>query len=783
MQKKFTLRKAMSMILALTIVLGMMSSMSLVASADASLPDGGTTTPYIYVEADGFNKGEALKNSTWTNKGTGNDLTVLNPNGTAMAATEKTFSNGKKSVLLTGIRMGENVTSKTTPYTFIMLAKNDGNWGNTAGGAVFFTGTSGSNGLILWGEKDGEYKFAYGKNVNNKSSVGYAKTKGWRVIAGTVDSTNGFIAYENGVKVGAKTTVDKMDTVTQWGIGANANDNRHAEFASVLIYESALTPEEIKSVSDGLLKKYLGVNAVSAVAEANGETIKLTLSALPEILPSVTDFTLMIDDTEQALGTVAAVDGETALTLTLPDGVTIPYGSTVNLTSKTGLISECAGLSVDISAIENPSGIIPSIVAANICVRGKEIVLKTDVQCVVNSETDFTEFVVKNGEEVAANVTNITVKGKFIYLTLDKELPYNNADLVLSDVAGNIVSAAGGLALPITEQALVWYTDTVIPEDGLDLWLESDYGVTADETTGVLSKWEDKTGKYTFAGTTNQTDDITSYTKKTIAGVNKPVIGSNMEAAKIAVDYEGDWTWIVLAKPHTMNTSGNAALGSLGNAIIWRINNSENMNVQLGGGSQQSMSIAERQEGLPMRMLALSYSNSKCDIYSDNEEKRTVSKNGSNDPAKITQYQIGGAKNNKEDYAAFMVYHRALSEAEIQSVYQYLYEKYLMNDQNQYAVTSSYVVDEETNVATVTTTVKRRSVKGRLVSNAIIASYDVNQLKDVDYTELTLPLWNKNFMFHDIELADTPDIRVFTWHTFEDLTPLADVVNSVQRIE
>ncbi len=693
MRKLQSIRKILSLILAISICMGMLGSMTIVQAAET--PIGGTTTPYIYVDADSFNYDSTTKaNSTWTNKGNGPaTLTVLKDNGATMTATTNTFANGESSVKLKAMRLGETLaTNETTDYTFIMMVKNDGAWGTTTDSGMFFTGASGVNGMILWGITTGEYTAAYGKNVNGKSSVGYRATKDWRVIAGTVDATNGFIAYENGIPTGKGLTAsNNINVVSQWGIGTNANDNRYAEFATVLIYEEKLDATEIKSISDALLTKYVGVAASSAVADVNGGSITLTVSSMPEAELAASDFLLTVGGITQAIDSVETVDGEAKVVLNLPTGVFLSKGQAVTLTSNTGIVTSCNGLIVDTNDIEGPELIPPVLESANICADGKEIVLKTDVECELKSESDFSEFVVKNGGSAIANVSAVSFKGNYIYLTLNVSLPYNLSGLVLCDANDNIISAEGA-ALPLENELLTWYNDSLIPQDDLDLWLESDYGVTANDSTGVLSSWKDKTGNYTFNGTVTK-NNIASYTKKTKTGVNCPVIGSDMDAVKVDKSYTGDWTWIVLTKPYDLNAgSGSAAIGSLGGTIMWRVNNKEDINIQPNGQSENTVSLASQQKGLPLRMLAFSF-NDKTNtygIYSDDRTKVTRDYDDSLSIGAITQYQLGGASRNREDYAAFMVYHRELSESEIQSVYKYLYDKYLLPETE---VTSAVVCD------------------------------------------------------------------------------------------
>ncbi len=778
MRKCKTLRKTLSMLLAMAICISMLGGMTVVLAAD--VPTGGTATPYIYVDADGFNYDLTTKtDSTWTNKGSGSNLTVLNSSNTYMVATENTFNNGTKSLKLTAIRMGENISGgKTTPHTLIMMVKNDGAWTNSAASGMFFNGTSGTNGFTIWGEKDGSYKVACGKNVNDKKNVGYKTTKGWRVIAGSVDTTNGLIAYENGNKVGTLAYANSIDKVTQWGIGSNNNSDRWAEFATVLIYEEALSATEIKSISDALLTKYVGVTATSAVADEHGEKITLTLSATPEADLAASDFTLNVGSGTQTIDKIEAGTNAGEVVISLPSGETLPYREIVTLTSNTGIVTTTT-INVDVSAIENPNTAAPVLESANICVRGKEIVLKTDVQCELKSEADLTTMIVENGEDTAATVTAVSFKDKFAYLTLDTALPYNTAGLTLNDTGSNIVSTAGSVALPLSGQALTWYTDSVIPQDGLDLWLESDSGVTADSETGVLSSWADKTGNYTFSD-----GDIGTYTKTSIGGVNLPVVSSNNKDLSITRAYTGDWTWIVLTTPqkdidgNIVDTGGTSAIGTLGGAIMWRANKSENINLQPKSGSEDTVLLGTQKEGLPLRMITFSYENASktYNIYSDNEAMvtRTVTTGGD-----IEKYQLGSTR-SKENYAAFMVYHRKLSEAEIQSVYQYLYEKYLYNEDNAYAVSSAYTVDAGGETADVTSYVKRRSVKGEPSATFIVGSYDGNYLTDVKmFNELHLPLWvNNNVTHDDVKIGTTPDLRVFTWNNLTNLAPLTEMVNS-----
>ena len=258
--------------------------------------------------------------------------------------------------------------------------------------------------------------------------------------------------------------------------------------------------------------------------------------------------------------------------------------------------------------------------------------------------------------------------------------------------------AAGALAVSMLPSA-VCSAEPEIPADGLDLWLEADYGITTDDS-GVVTAWESKVN-----GQGQDAPYILDQTSTTYGDANfvysNPQI-SNTSSGKLAVgfygkylstsaltSYKGEISVIMLTEAAEEKT--NATLietDSRGIKITHKTDKTYEVNSNSGG-----VSLGANKDGLSVLTVISADNTSALDTdnsylknvytYQDNVKKSgPYATNTSNRVGydTISKYQIG--HRSMENVVACIVYKKALSDEERTQVYGYLYDKYIKEATN-----------------------------------------------------------------------------------------------------
>lgn len=275
--------------------------------------------------------------------------------------------------------------------------------------------------------------------------------------------------------------------------------------------------------------------------------------------------------------------------------------------------------------------------------------------------------------------------------------------------------AAGALAVSMLPPA-VCSAESEIPAGGLDLWLEADYGITADDS-GVVTAWKSKVNgqgqdaPYVLDQTSMvYRDDNFIYSTPKMSNTNggKPAVGfyGKYLSTSAPTSYKGEISVIMLTEAAEEKT--NATLletDSRGIKITHKTNKTYEVNSSLGG-----VSLGDNQDSLSVMTIISQDNTSGQDTdgsylkniytYQNNIKKSGPYATNTTDRVgydTISKYQIG--HRSLENVVACIVYKKALSDEERTQVYDYLYDKYIKEATN--PVVQSAKINADGNEITV----------------------------------------------------------------------------------
>ena len=788
------MRKVVSVLL-VCLLLVMQLPIGAGAETGAAIPTDGLD---LWLEADyGVVTDDAGAVTAWTSKVNGlekdapyvlDQLSTLNDAGYT-APTVRQSSTGKPVVYFNGKWLA---TEDFTAYanndeaTMFLLTKPVR---ETDRNEVSYLVQHGSdkNGVYINRTKDGVYeaKDGTGKGHAFKTSptdyavlmvMGQKSKEGGKEFLLSVNNDN----KRNG-------GINGQLGMTRYRLGHRADD----EVAACLVYQRTLSDAEQTQVYEYLYNKYIAAPVYptmqSASINAAGDSITLTADSALSGSCDAADFQVTAGG-EAAVVSAAEVNAAGGVTLTL--SAAVPYGKAVSVSyTGTGLVNAAGNAmaafsdyTVDVSAIPVPAGQKPVIVSADIGIRGVQVQLTADLA--LSGSPAASEFQVTGTQSGNVAVQAVTVSGKDILLTLSAPLGYGETAKI-SYTGSSVVSTDNGVMDVFSNQEAQPYTLERIPTGGLDLWLEADAGVAADDK-GAVTAWTSKInalGKNApYVLDQLSTVNDAGYTAPTVrqSPTGEPVVYFNGKSLS-TTSFEpyqgsGEMTLFLL----TRYAKGNDARSNVSylvqngeekdkNGFYLNRKNDGQYEIKDGGGVGHA--FANIPDGYTILTVTAKREDGQRYFYlhQNGVQEKRVAFNNSID---MTRYRLGHRAD--DEVAACLVYQRAVSDMERESVCQYLYEKYVME--------SPFAVRQ---VSAKTTADGYAEVSGKAVNTAIAAvpsarvmcaSYDGTVMKDIGVFDLTdCTLGREQEFLLRVKLPENQknaSVRLFLWDGFEMVRPL-----------
>lgn len=703
------------------------------AAAAESIPTDGLD---IWLEADSGVTTDGEGNVTaWQSKvnGAGAEspyvLNQLSNAGDAgyVAPVVHDIAYGKKAVYFKGKSLAtEQFTSYKGEITEILLTKNIGRESGFTTGYLTDTdmdsGSYKSRGLKI-NRKNTTYEI----NSNGGGVGGGSVLEGYTVlteVSANRDISSGSNMDTDGTPLKAITTYqdnvrkngpfnsnsnDRIgyDTISRYQIGHRCDD----EVAAYIVYRKALSEEERTQVYNYLVDKYLTApsnpTAQSAAISADGISVTITADMALAGTANAADFTVTAGGTAASV-TGASINAAGAVVLTLQtpveygQAVTVSYTGTAVTNQKGESLSAFSNLTVDVSAIPAPAGINPTIQKAMASAKGDKIQLTADIA--LAGTPSAADFSVAGQTSGALTVASTALSGKDIVLTLSAPFAYKDT-VTVSYTGTSVESKADGAKLePFSNQAVEQYTLERIPTDGLDIWLEADAGITTD-ANGNITAWQskvngvDKTQPHVLDQLSTLADaGYVAPTVKTLDNGQKTVYfkGKSLATATLDSVYRGPVSVVMLTKNiaapgdgYLLESSTNINGQNRGVKFL-RLPESKGANYTIASQSG-GLGVGNKTDGYSVLTMVSEDIEGQLDTdgttplhnintwqndkkYVTNFETNTTNRVGFDT---VSWYRLGHRCD--DEIAAFLVYKRAISDVERESVYQYLYEKYMMD--------------------------------------------------------------------------------------------------------
>lgn len=563
-----------------------------------------------------------------------------------------------------------------------------------------------------------------------------------------------------------------LHSIQQYRIGENKGTNM--DVSAALLFKTTLSNADVASIYDYLYSKYITPQASAAKISEDGKIINVTLNGeravLGKKLPAEADFSVNVNGEEAKVLGIVAASGANVVSLNIDAQVKFDDAVTVSYVGSTAL-EGFYDMAVDMSQMPDLREIAPKVVDSYALMDGKNITLVTDTE--VKGYPMAADFKVNN-----VNPVEVTVDGKTIKLRFEDAFSYKSALSV--NYTGTEIKNLYDKAMDAFSDLAVAYwcgPDAGIPTDGLDLWLEADSGVTKNDSNQVTA-WADKTGNYTFTATASDKIKVAD-----TANGSPSVAFNGANLTYDCEDYKGDNTVILMVDVNSavnqdrklLTVNGYHGITAKANNVwVYARNKANPNNIETIGKV-----VFDTTED-KFKMFSVSYEtdveNIIPDIYGNNEPQVSGSRYYDNN-INIKSYTVGDSAGQSEIVAA-LVYKRALSQEEIDSVYQYLYEKYQLADgvENYYTF-GEFEAEQKGAEVTISGEYSRNKFEGTLSSACIGAAvYDKDgRLAGLSMAPVSLKAGLDNTFNKTVTLAEGVEaktVKAFMWKNFGDITPV-----------